>query len=122
MGSKCHLVYLSIIGLLCIVIAWQWGRGALSSIHLSFADDQTDEFVRTVDAAAESLAKSPPGPRTEEAWIEHLEAYYPSGTKQVKGSRLDTITERARSLAKRCIVEMVRCAQEKSEQKLQDDE
>ena len=112
MSRKYHVAYLVIIGLLCGMLAWQWGRGAVFSLHLSFADEQTDEFARAVDAAVKLLSDSPSNLRAAEDWIEHVESYYPSGTKQVKGSRLDRVVERTRALAKRCIVEMVRCSQE----------
>ncbi len=112
MSRKYHVAYLVIIGLLCGMLAWQWGRGAVFSLHLSFADEQTDEFARAVDTAAQLLSESPPNLHAAENWMEHVESYYPSGTKQVKGSRLDRVVERTRALAKRCIVEMVRCSQE----------
>ncbi len=117
MSRKYHVAYLTIIGLLCIMLAWQWGRGAILSLHLSFADDQTEGFVRAVDAAARLLAESPPHRRAAEDRIEYVESYYPSGTKQAKGSRLDRVVERTRALAKRCIVEMVRCSQEKDRER-----
>jgi hypothetical protein len=58
--------------------------------------------------AAESLRQSPPDTQAAVGYLEYAHNYYPSGTKQVRGSRLDRIVERSRSLAELRIIQMLR--------------
>ncbi len=90
-------------GALLIVTAslaiWCFVSLAITSIHILFADDQTEYFAQMAELAEESLRRSPPSVRDAESYIEAIRVYYPTGTKQVTGSHLDRLVERARSLA-----------------------
>ena len=61
------------------------------SLRLAFAEDQTAIFEEMREKAMRSK------PHEAAACLEYAVNYYPSGTKQVAGSRLDVIVERARS-------------------------
>jgi hypothetical protein len=63
------------------------------SIRVSFADDQTEIF----DEMRTNALQSPPTEAVR--CLEYVVEFYPSGTKQVPGSRLDLIVERARQNA-----------------------
>ena len=64
-------------------------------VQLSFAEEQTDLFEQLRrDASRES-------PVEAAGHLEYALEYYPSGTKQEAGSKLDSIVERARRNAVR---------------------
>jgi hypothetical protein len=65
----------------------------LLSLRVSFAEDQTTIFD---EMRAKALASSP---RQAVECLEYTVNYYPSGTKQIPGSKLDQIVERARQSA-----------------------
>lgn len=71
-------------------------------IQVAFASEQTQIFdemrTRALDSDASGAA----------ACLEYVVAYYPSGTKQETGSRLDRIVERERGVAVRDIVAHLR--------------
>ena len=90
---------------LCVI---SWG---VLSLHAAFADDQTAFFEEMVHRAETSLAESPPNIRAAKQYREAIETYYPSGTKQVVGSKLDRVVERMRMLSKRHIDVMIECAE-----------
>lgn len=72
-------------------------------LRLSFAGDQ----ITIINAAREeALRASTPVKAT--SFLEYLVNYYPSGTKQVQGSKLDRIVETARSNAVAVIIEDLR--------------
>jgi len=60
--------------------------------------------------ASKSLQQSPPDVRAAVGYLEYAHNYYPSGTKQKRGSRLDRIVERSRSLAELRMIQMLRDA------------
>jgi hypothetical protein len=100
----------AVIVVLCAVVAWQFVRGVWTSLQLSFADEQTEIFSEMVDKASEAIRREPPDVKAAVAFLDYTHSYYPSGTKQTSGSRLDRIVERSRSLAELRIVEMLRVA------------
>src|SRR5438105_15566668 len=73
------------------------------TIHVSFADDQTEIFEE-MRAKAVSAAD----PHEAAGYLEYAVNYYPSGTKQDSGSRLDRVVERARRSAIREIIAHLR--------------
>ena len=92
------------------VIAWGVNAHFASSLHLAFADEQTEIFQQMVARTSSALAESPPNLGVAIGCLQYTEQYYPSGTKQSSGSALDNIVERTRSLAVRQIVDMLRRA------------
>ena len=61
-----------------------------------------------VSEATAALEQSPPDISAAVGYLEYLHNYYPSGTKQTEGSRLDEIVERSRDLAEAQIIERLR--------------
>ena len=59
-------------------------------IQCSFAEEQTRVFFSCRDGALKSSHHEAAG------YLQYVVAYYPSGTKQDSGSRLDIVVERVR--------------------------
>ena len=72
-----------------------------TSMQIAFADEQTAIFDQMRRQTAEATG-------TDVSYLEYALGYYPSGTKQTKGSRLDRLVERARQCAVREIIEILR--------------
>ena len=74
----------------------------MTNIRVALANDQTRIFddMRRQAAAAE--------PAKAADYLDYAVGYYPSGTKQVAGSSLDAIVERARRNAVREIITNLR--------------
>jgi hypothetical protein len=70
-------------------------------VEIAFADEQTATFDQMRRQTAESAA-------VDVSDLEYALWYYPSGTKQTKGSRLDRVVERARQGAMREIIGILR--------------
>ena len=80
------------------VAATVHARAVMTNLRIAFAEDQTTIF----DDMRESAAASEPSKAA--GYLRYAVEYYPSGTKQVAGSHLDTIVERARRNAVREII------------------
>ena len=78
------------------------------TVRVALADEQTEIFSGMVAQATGALSVSPPKVQDAVASLRYAHRYYPSGTKQVTGSRLDRIVERTRSLAEMRIIDMLR--------------
>jgi uncharacterized protein YijF (DUF1287 family) len=76
-------------------------RDAMSSIQIAFAEDQTAIFDLMRRQTQESAD-------ADVSYLEYTLWYYPSGTKQTKGSALDRVVERARQSAVREIIAELR--------------
>ena len=100
----------AIIVVLIAIVTWQFAAGVWASIQLSFAVEQTEVISEMVEKASEALRREPPDVKAAVGFLEYAHRYYPSGTKQTVGSRLDRIVERSRSNAERQIIEMLRVA------------
>jgi hypothetical protein len=74
---------------------------AITSVQIAFADEQTAIFEQMRRQTVESAA-------VDVGYLEYTLSYYPSGTKQTKGSRLDRVVERARQGAMREIIAILR--------------
>jgi hypothetical protein len=98
----------AIIAVLIFIIAYQFMAALWRSIHLSFANDQTQIFCEMTTGAEQALAQEPPNIKSALGFLEYIVNYYPSGTKQTLGSTLDIIVERSRSLAEARILEKLR--------------
>jgi hypothetical protein len=92
------------LGVVLLVALAIWSRvhSSITTLRISFADDQTAVFEQMRDKAEEGEA--------EEAadCLSYTLSYYPSGTKQESGSTLDRIVERARRGALRQIIATLR--------------
>src|SRR4051812_19866349 len=94
------------LGVLCFgfmvlsgCIFWQYGW---LKIHVASASEQTHIFEQMRTRALQSDIAGAAG------CLEYVVSYYPSGTKQEKGSRLDIMVERERLVAEREIVAYLR--------------
>jgi hypothetical protein len=72
-----------------------------TSIQIALADEQTAIFDQMRRQTAES-------PAVDVSYLEYALWYYPSGTKQTKGSGLDRVVERARQCAVREMIGILR--------------
>ena len=101
--SKRVTVGLSIAVLLllvaCAKLYWDYSMLALRT---EFARDQIEIFDESRELALRSDVSEAVSALRYANW------YYPSGTKQVRGSRLDRIVERERSETVRAIVSYLR--------------
>jgi hypothetical protein len=68
------------------------------TLRLAFADDQTEIFEEMRIKASQAE------PSKAVQYLDYAASYYPSGSKQVPGSRLDRVVERARRSAVREII------------------
>jgi hypothetical protein len=89
------------VGLLVLSGSLFWRYGWLK-IQVAFASEQTHIFDEMRTRALESDATG------AASCLEYVVFYYPSGTKQETGSRLDRIVERERGIAVRDIVAYLR--------------
>jgi hypothetical protein len=92
----------SVCVVLAALCAYCWFERVTMSLRVAFADDQT----KTFDDMRENVEKSSPVEKVKS--LAYAVSYYPSGTKQVAGSRLDQIVERARQSAVREMIGILR--------------
>jgi len=86
------LAFVSLVALLlAILLGWQSWNHARLKIGVAFAEEQTRIFE---DMRQQAVGGSPLGAAEALAYVVN---YYPSGTKQREGSRLDRVVERARA-------------------------
>src|SRR4051794_5157523 len=79
--------------LLAALAAWLAWELAWLRIEVAFAEEQTAIFEKMRARAVRSDAAEAAG------CLAYVVSYYPSGTKQRQGSRLDRVVERARARA-----------------------
>jgi hypothetical protein len=89
------------VGLLVLCGSLFWSYGWLT-VRVAFASEQTQVFDEMRTRALQSDAAEAAG------CLEYVVGYYPSGSKQETGSRLDGMVERERTLAARDIVAHLR--------------
>lgn len=89
------------IGLLVLSGSMFWHYGLLK-IRVAFASEQINIFDEMRTKALHSDAAGAAG------YLEYVAGYYPSGSKQETGSRLDRIVEHERALATRDIITYLR--------------
>jgi hypothetical protein len=97
--TKILVLLLSSLVLLCGWLIWRFGW---QSIEIGLADEQTWVFERMTSQASRSNA----GEAAE--CLQYVVDYYPSGTKQQTGSKVDRIVERDRAHAIREIIGYLR--------------
>ncbi|MFO0919244.1 MAG: hypothetical protein U0872_13145 [Planctomycetaceae bacterium] len=89
------------VGLVVLCGSLFWSYGSLK-IRVAFASEQTQIFD-------EMRTRALQGDAAEAAdCLQYVVGYYPSGSKQETGSRLDRMVERERTLAARDIVAYLR--------------
>jgi hypothetical protein len=98
------LVFLLLIG----VIVYQTVDCGARSIRLALAEEQCQIFAEMADKAVAALDRDPPATKEAVQLLEYVHNYYPSGTKQVVGSQLDTIVEIARRASESRIIEVLK--------------
>jgi hypothetical protein len=89
------------VGLLVLCGSLFWSYGWLK-IQVAFASEQTQIFDEMRSKALQSNAAS------AAECLDYVVGYYPSGTKQETGSRLDRMVERKRAGAVRDIIAYLR--------------
>ena len=88
--------------LLAILLSWQSWNYVRLRVEVAFAEEQTRIFAEARSKALESSV-------TEAAeLLDHIQYYYPSGSKQRAGSHLDRIVERDRVGASRDVIHYLR--------------
>ena len=92
---------LGCLGLLVLCGCLYWNYGWLK-IHVAFASEQTQICDEMRTKAVQS------DPADAAGCLQYVVNYYPSGSKQETGSRLDHIVERERTLAIRDIIAHLR--------------
>uniref|UniRef100_A0A7C2JZV7 Uncharacterized protein n=1 Tax=Schlesneria paludicola TaxID=360056 RepID=A0A7C2JZV7_9PLAN len=103
MSPRRHLLFAYGLAALCAGWAiWTGVDCAIEGIHASFANEQTEIFAEMRAKAVGS------GSYDAAQCLDGVVGYYPSGTKQVTGSRLDRIVERARGEAVAAIIAHLR--------------
>ena len=97
-----HNKFTTALAILCVALLgisgllfWNYG---MLKIRVAFADEQTRIFDDMRATALRSDAKG------AAQCLAYVVSYYPSGSKQETGSRLDTIVERERESAEREII------------------
>ncbi|HET6409605.1 MAG TPA: hypothetical protein VFG14_17085, partial [Chthoniobacteraceae bacterium] len=102
-GYKRLTIILGVVcaGLLVLFGSLFWNYGWLK-VRVAFASEQIQIFDEMRSRAFQSDAAEAAG------CLEYVVGYYPSGTKQETGSRLDRIVERERTLAATDIVAYLR--------------
>jgi hypothetical protein len=97
---RCYLPWILSI-LFGSLLVYQLVDNCLTTIQTGLAEEQTAIFeqMRQKTAASHSA---------DAGYLEYVVNYYPSGTKQVRGSRLDRIVELARQSAVREIIAILR--------------
>jgi hypothetical protein len=102
-GYKRLTIALSIfcLGLLVLTGCLVWRHGWLT-IRVVFASEQTKIFEEMRTRALQS------DPAGAAGCLEYVVNYYPSGSKQETGSRLDRMVERERAIAERDIIAHLR--------------
>jgi hypothetical protein len=102
-GLKRLTVVLAVIcGLLGVACVALFIRHAPLKLRVAFASEQINIFDEMRNKALESDASGAAG------CLEYLVGYYPSGTKQEPGSRLDRMVESARAQSVREILRYLR--------------
>src|SRR6266404_7940002 len=102
-GHKRLTVALGVVcvGFVVLLGCLFWSHGWLK-IRVAFASEQTQIFEEMRTKALQSDAAGAAG------CLEYVVGYYPSGSKQEAGSRLDRMVELERTLAARDIVAYLR--------------
>jgi hypothetical protein len=109
-----RIVFVGIGASVLIVLVALWFIDKfVTEIRISFANDQTSIFE---DMRAKAVAAT--DIREAVDCLRYILNYYPSGTKQLAGSKLDQIVERARRSALREIIANLR---DRSDQDFGDD-
>ena len=100
--KRLMIVYgVACIGLVVLCGSLFWSYGSLK-IRVAFASEQTQIFDEMRTRALQSDAAEAAG------CLQYVIGYYPSGSKQESGSRLDRMVERERTLTVRDIVAHLR--------------
>jgi hypothetical protein len=97
-GSRTKVLFSSLIVGLCIVFG---ARYTMLNLRIAFGDGQVAIF-KEMEASAKSTADPLSGK------LEYVLNYYPSGSKQARGTQLDTVVESARSNAIAALITRLR--------------
>jgi hypothetical protein len=92
---RTRLLIILMLSLLGVTALAGWQKFLSIRVRVALAEEQTRYFS---EACAEAARSGVSAARIREL-MEGVVAYYPSGSKQVRGSHLDTLVERARGQA-----------------------
>jgi ABC-type phosphate/phosphonate transport system permease subunit len=101
MSAKRSIVILGFV-LLLFILGWQSWNYARLHLEVVFAEDQTQIFD---DMRQKALQTDAIGAAES---LEYVVNYYPSGSKQRTGSRLDKVVERERASVTHDIISYLR--------------
>jgi hypothetical protein len=101
MNTKCSIVIFGFV-LLLFILGWQSWNYFRLQLEVAFAEDQTRIFDDEKQKALQADAVGAAG------FLEYVVNYYPSGTKQPVGSRLDKVVERERASVAHDIISYLR--------------
>jgi len=88
-----RIVLVSVVGIAVALLGWLVVRHVVTDIRIAFAEGQVDVFFELAEKAEDA------DPIDAVGYLEYVIGYYPSGTKQAAGSRLDEIVEACREVA-----------------------
>lgn len=100
------LVFLLLLG----IVVYQAIDHTVDSIRLALAEEQCEIFAEMAEKAVTALGRDPPDAKEAVQCLNYAHNYYPSGTKQLAGSRLDSIVENSRRAAELRIIEALKTA------------
>jgi hypothetical protein len=71
-----------------------WSKWLLLRVHIASAEEQTSYFEESL-----RLGLNQQDPAQVEDYVRAIRNYYPSGTKQAKGTHIDRMVERTRAMS-----------------------
>ncbi len=104
-GSRTKLVLWSLLIVLFVSGVFFAAQYTMLKLRVAFADGQIAIFDQM-----KVSANGTTDPRKLSGQLEYVVNYYPSGSKQVKGTQLDRVVESARSNAIAAIISHLRTA------------
>ena len=88
-----RIVLVSVMGAAVALLGWLVFQHVVTDIRIAFAEEQVTVFFEQAEKAENAE------PIDAVRYLKYVIVYYPSGTKQVAGSRLDEIVEACREVA-----------------------
>ena len=108
--TRNRIVMMIVLVLLTGAVVYEAVQRRIQSIEIELARDQCQIFREMADKAAAALLRDPPDTKEVIQCLEYTHNYYPSGTKQCSGSKLDSIVENSRRQAEQRIIDALESA------------
>lgn len=110
--TRNRIIFGVFCALLASIIAYQAIERGVHSVRLVLAEEQCQIFAEMADRASAALDGQQPDLEAAIQCLEYTHNYYPSGTKQVTGSSLDSIVENARHTSEMRIIALLKAITE----------